>query len=76
MEMLTDILSTPERNRYAEREADRIRRLQMTSPSHRRNRVARLPIDRDPIPQPQFINPSSIHHLLLHHPVFAICKTL
>jgi hypothetical protein len=58
--MSSQILSTPERHRYAEREADRIRRLQMTSPSRRRNRVRRQSIVANPIPQPLFTNPTPI----------------
>ena len=53
--MSSQILTTPERHRYSEREADRLRRLQMTSPSRRRNHVRRMSVT-DPIPQPQFVN--------------------
>ena len=53
--MSSQILTTPERHRYSEREADRLRRLQMTSPSRRRNCVRRMSVT-DPIPQPQFVN--------------------
>ena len=52
--MSSQILSTPERHRHSEREADRIRQLQMTSPSMRRSRVYQRPVQ--PIPQPQFVN--------------------
>jgi hypothetical protein len=52
------MFTTPERNRRTEREADRIHRLQMTSPSHRRNRVRRASINMEPIPQPHFANPA------------------
>ena len=55
--MESQLPSTPERHRHAERDADRIRRLQMTSPSHRRNRVQRESIVHEPIPHPQFIPP-------------------
>ena len=60
--MASPVPSTPERQRHAEREADRIRRLQMTSPSRRRRRhnyVRRPSITNDPIPQPQFVSSSS-----------------
>jgi len=53
--MSSQILTTPERHRYSEREADRLHRLQMTSPSRRRNHVRRMSVT-DPIPQPQFVN--------------------
>src|SRR5262245_22204166 len=56
-EMASQVPSTPERHYHAEPEAERIRRLQMTSPSHRRNRVHRQPMMNDPILQPQFVDP-------------------
>ena len=52
--MSSQVLSTPERHRHDEREADRLRQLQMTSPSIRRSRVYQRPVQ--PIPQPQFVN--------------------
>lgn len=61
---------TPERARNSERERDRVRRLQMTSPTIRRQRV----YDRQtPIPQPNFGMPLQPHipsHFQAHMPAY------
>jgi len=48
---------TPERNRQGERERDRVQRLQMTSPSIRRQRAYD---QQRPIPQPNFGAPPTV----------------
>jgi hypothetical protein len=59
--MASPVPSTPECQRHAEREADRICRLQVTSPSHHHhcNYVRRPSITNNPIPQPQFVDSTS-----------------
>lgn len=50
-ELFRNSPTTPERDRNSERERERLQRLQMISPSNRRNRV---PPIHSPVPQPNF----------------------
>ncbi|KAI5985239.1 hypothetical protein EDD15DRAFT_2200703, partial [Pisolithus albus] len=54
MEGQNDPHVTPERERTAEREQDRLNRLQMTSPSRRNRRRPQPTLPAQPIPQPNF----------------------